>query len=75
MKSYQIAVILTIPANSYQEAKDKAQELENSLGTVDPKLDELADSVEYRVVIDYEHDNDGQRVLYLPSEEQPDDAG
>ena len=68
MKSYQIAVILNIPANSYQEALQQAQEMADDLS-----VDAL--KVEVKVVVDYEQDNEGQRVLYLPSEEQPDDAG
>src|ERR1019366_1250821 len=53
IKEYQIAVIYTIKANTYEEALSIVEQ-----GTL--TNDQAA------VVYDYESDNEGQRVVYLP---------
>lgn len=64
MKVYQIAMILSVPAESYEEACEAALELDD--------VDIASGSdITTKVELDYEHDNDGQRVLYLHPEEEP----
>jgi hypothetical protein len=65
--SYQIAVILTIPANSYEEALDRAEKFNMQLQNDNEEFDDIAYNVEHS----YEHDNQGNRVLYLHNEEGP----
>jgi hypothetical protein len=59
IKEYQIAAIVKIQAHSYEEALKEA-ELRLTLKTSND--DETVD-----LVYDYESDNEGQRVVYLPA--------
>lgn len=63
-KVFVIPLLLSIPAESYGEAMQEAEDLVEDLG-VDAGM-----GVE--VARDFEHDNHGQRVLYLHPEEDPD---
>jgi hypothetical protein len=58
LKEYKIAAIVTIQAATYEEAVKKA---ENNLSLKTIMNDETVD-----IVYDYESDNEGQRVVYLP---------
>ena len=62
-KMYEIAVILTIPAENYQAALTEALEIGDALS--------LDAGVGVEVVLDYERDNEDQRVVYLPNENNP----
>lgn len=64
LKEYKIAAIVTVQAHSYDEAVKKA---EDNLSFRTNINDEGVD-----LVYDYESDNRGQRVVYLPGIE-PDD--
>lgn len=74
MKTYEIAVILSINAESYDEALDEVKDLVDCVDTdlVNGEYSHLIRhwlNATINVVKDYETDNDGQRVLYLPKEE------
>lgn len=58
LKEYWIAAIVKVQAHSYGEAVKKA---ENNLVLKHAINDESVD-----LVYDYEHDNEGQRLVYLP---------
>jgi len=62
-KAYTVAIILTIPAESYEEACSVADAVADNL-SMDAGIGVLA-------ILEYEYDNDGQRVLYLHSEDEP----
>jgi hypothetical protein len=65
MKRYQFAMILEVPAENYEDALKDAKlfdrvfqdTLEEGTSPEDPSL---------KLVLDYETDNEGQRVVYLP---------
>jgi hypothetical protein len=63
MRTYDVAVILRIRAGSYKRALQIAEDLIADLSAKD-ETRTLMD-----VVHDYEHDNQGQRVVYLPPED------
>lgn len=63
-KNYVIPVLLTVPAESYDEALAQASDIVDGLNT-DAGLG-------MEVEVNFEHDNIGQRVLYLHPEEDPD---
>ena len=66
-KNYVIPVLLTIPSESYEEAQKVAESVADNLAT---------DSGVGVSVPDYfEHDDAGQRVLYLHPEHKPNDGG
>jgi hypothetical protein len=67
-KSYQIAVILNVPADSYEDALDRAEKFNRQLVNSNPEFDD--NEIGYEVVNYFEHDNQGQRVLYLHSEDE-----
>lgn len=58
---YDIAVILSIPATSYQEAMSIAHGIGDAIA--------IDASMGVDVVMDYQHDKQGQRVVYLHPEE------
>lgn len=64
MKNYEVAVILTLRTKSYKEALEDAKLIAEKILN-----NELARTYgeNIRVVKDYERDNEGQRVVYLPS--------
>lgn len=64
-KAYQIPIILLIPADSYQEALDQANEVVNFL--------EVDASIGVRLETEFERDGseENQRVLYLHDENKP----
>lgn len=64
-KMYVIPILVTIPAESYAEAMQEAEDLVEELGT------DAGMGVE--VARDFEHDNGGQRVLYLHPEDEPEE--
>ena len=57
MNTYDVALIVSIPADTYEEALNAAGHIAAGLGDTE----ELSVSA----VLDYEYDNEGQRVLYL----------
>lgn len=61
-KLYEVAVILTIPAKTYKKAMTAALQIGHDLG--------IDEGVGVRVVVDYERDNDNQRVVYLDDEKK-----
>jgi hypothetical protein len=63
-KNFVIPVLLTIPATSYEEAMKEGQRI------VDDMSSDAGVGVELETY--FEHDNIGQRVLYLHPEEDPD---
>lgn len=62
-KVYEIAIVVSIPASTYEDALAQAEELAESMST------DAGMGVE--AISSYEHDNDGQRVLYLHAEDDP----
>ena len=58
---YQIAIVLTISAASYAQALEQALEME--------VCRKVPSKVGMHTVTDYERDNEGQRMVYLPSVE------
>jgi hypothetical protein len=64
--TYQIPILLTIEADNYADALDSAEGIAQEMDEDDTICDEGILNIE--VVRNFEHDNDGQRVLYLPSE-------
>ncbi|VVB77417.1 Uncharacterised protein [uncultured archaeon] len=63
-KNYVVAILFTIPADSYEDALDQAE----SIIAEDVGVDA---GIGVCVATDYEHDNTGQRVLYLHPENEP----
>jgi len=63
-KNYVIPVLLTVPAESYRQAVDQAIEMVDDL--------KIMAAASLEVEVNFEHDNIGQRVLYLHPEEDPD---
>jgi hypothetical protein len=63
-KDYVIPVLLTSPAESYQKALEQASDIVDGLNT--------DAGIGMEVEVNFEHDNIGQRVLYLHPEEDPD---
>lgn len=63
-KNFVIPILLTIPATSYEEAMKEGQSLVEDMSADAGMGVELATY--------FEHDNIGQRVLYLHPEEDPD---
>jgi len=57
MRKYTVAVLLTVEANTYEEAEFEAEQAAD-----------LIQETKAQVIYDYEHDNTGQRVVYLPTE-------
>jgi hypothetical protein len=66
MATYQIAIVLDVEANSYEEAMDLAVDFNGQLSNSDPTFDNV--EITGQVQDYYEHDNIGNRVLYLHSE-------
>ena len=62
-KLYVIPVLLTIPAESYEEANSVAESTADNLAT--------DAGIGVTLVTEFEYDNAGQRVLYLHPEDQP----
>lgn len=63
-KAYQFAIVITVPADNYEEAKEKA-------GTV---VDDMLDAgIGVSLETEYERDGseENQRVLYLHDESKP----
>lgn len=60
---YTVALLVSIPADNYEAALQEAEDMAEGLGI----MEELSVSA----VTDYEHDNEGQRVLYLHPEDKP----
>ena len=56
MSEYNVALVLTVSAETYQRALEQADEIAEGF---------VQDGYNISAVIDYELDNDGQRVLYL----------
>lgn len=67
-KNFVIPILLTIPATSYEEAQRQAANVAYHLST-NPVDDS---GMTAKVETYFEHDNIGQRVLYLHPEEDPD---
>jgi hypothetical protein len=63
MKKFQLAFVLEISADNYDEAVEEAQLIESilTLGVDDNDTD-----AKLQLVLEYDEDNNGQRVLYLP---------
>lgn len=64
MPAYDVALLVTIEADSYEEALGEARMLAEGVAS--------AEELSCSAVLDYERDNEGQRVLYLHPEETPD---
>jgi len=64
VKVWDVAAIITVQATSYDEAVSMVQDAAEHMLDGDEALQ--AD-----VVTNYEHDNEGQRVLYLHAEDDP----
>lgn len=62
-KLYVIPVLLTNPAESYEEANSVAESTADNLAT--------DAGIGVGVVSEFEYDNAGQRVLYLHPEDKP----
>ena len=62
-KEYVVAILVTIPAASYEAALKEAETMAENWSQ------DAGIGVE--VVRDHEHDNDGQRVVYLHPEDKP----
>ena len=54
--SYDVALLVTVTAPTYEDALIEAENIADGLGQ---------EEVFVSAVLDYEYDNDGQRVLYL----------
>lgn len=63
-KDYVIPILLTVPAESYEEAVRQAVDIVDGINQ--------DAGVGMEVEVNFEHDNIGQRVLYLHPEEDPD---
>ena len=63
MKFYEFAIVVTIPADKYEDAVAEAEEVAENLG--------MDAGIGVSLELNYEHDNDGQRVLYLHPEDKP----
>jgi hypothetical protein len=63
MPRFDIPLLVTIEADTYAEAIREGHDLADGIG----QTEELSVSV----VLNFEHDNDGQRVLYLHPENEP----
>ncbi len=61
-KKYDMALVLSVEAESYKQAERMAKYIAEGLGQ---------EEVNVSATFDYEHDNDGQRVLYLHPEDEP----
>ncbi len=68
-KTFQIPVLLKIPAESYEEAMKLGANVAESFCD-DPGM--VEGGIVTELVTYFEHDNIGQRVLYLHPEEDPD---
>jgi hypothetical protein len=66
-KTYKIAMVISIQADNYEEALDRAEKFSLQLSNVKEEFDDIECVVEHS----YEHDNQGQRCLYLHNEEEP----
>jgi len=70
MPTFTHAIIIHIDAEDSVEAERAARHIAQGLG-------DMEESTCY--VADYEHDNDGQRVIYLPADteddQEPDTSG
>jgi hypothetical protein len=66
MATYQIPIVLDVEANSYEEAMELAIDFNGQLTNSDPTFDNI-DITSY-VQNYFEHDNIGNRVLYLHPE-------
>lgn len=64
-KVYVVPLLLSISAESYDKAVEEAKRLSEDLSNSDTGMG-------YEVETYFEHDNIGQRVLYLHPEEDPD---
>jgi len=62
--NYVIPVLLTIPAESYKEAVEAAKKVVEEYLSADAGIGAEVETY-------FEHDNAGQRVLYLHPEEDP----
>lgn len=60
LTSYDVAIVVSLDSTSYGAALKAAQDLADSIHE-DKRVGASA-------IIDYEHDNEGQRVLYLHNE-------
>lgn len=61
--AWDIAIVVTIPADSYDEALREAGLLAEGLGN--------SEELRVEAVQSYDDDYEGQRVLYLHNEEEP----
>lgn len=59
---YDVALIVTVNAATYHEALIEARHLAEGIALEGENIS---------AVLDYDYDNDGQRVLYLHSEDEP----
>jgi hypothetical protein len=65
-RQYDIAIIATITARSYKTAMERAEKTAMAIsGFLEGEYDHTG------VARNYEHDNEGQRVLYLHPEDKP----
>lgn len=60
MQEFDIALIVTIEADSYEKALLEAEDMAEGIG--------MTEEISCSAVIYYEHDNEGRRVLYLHPE-------
>jgi hypothetical protein len=85
--SFKVVVVFDVEASCYAAALDKVYHwranINEALSPVDPVMSRVMFSGEellpegtekVQVVNDFEHDNSGQRVLYLPNEDEDSNA-
>ena len=62
MNRYDMAIIVTVDADNYEAAEQTAKNIAAWIGYLG--------RITCSVVLAYEHDNDGQRVVYLHPENE-----
>lgn len=68
-KEFHVPVLLTIKAETYNEALNHAEEFVNHWHRDEHINDEDLNRIKAEVVVNFEHDNDGQRCVYLHPEQ------
>ena len=61
MSQFHIALIVTFTADTYADALKQADQLAEGIG--------ITEEILVSAQLSYDHDNEGQRVLYLHNEE------
>ncbi len=71
MNTHSYAVVFAVEADDYESALNL---LQDALESAEPQLFSVDGLESGSVVVDYEYDNDDQRVLYLPPEDDPENS-